>query len=232
MYAQRTFQCFTTLQPKFEEINFFPTELMKLGLEDEIRDFMKDAEKIYKQTGFPLCPCVITHLCIPFGWVCAIYYCGRRRKSGLQDLVNAFNAETLDNGIFLEFSFARSVTRQVHPLVYPRLEVKMNLPKRKEYCAKHYIDFVMPKTLPEPIIKAPGCRTTRYHGSSGYDGGTYGGGDYGGGDYGGGDYGGGDYGGWCGDGGGWGGDGGGGGGGCGDGGGGGGGGGGDGGGGE
>ena len=121
-------------------------ELTKLGLEDEIRHFMIDAEKMYKQTGMPLCPCMI----IPCGFVCAFFYCARRRKSGLQEIVNAFNAKSLDKGIFLEFSFARSVTRQVHPLVPHRLEVRMNLPKRKEYCARHYIDFVTPETWPEP----------------------------------------------------------------------------------
>ena len=119
-------------------------------MEHEIRQFMEDAEKIYQQTGMPLCPCLCCHFCIPFSPVCAIAYCSYRRKSRLQNLVKAFNTQTLDKGIFLEFSFARSVTRQVHPLVYPRLEVKMNLPKRKEYCVRHYIDFVTPETLPEP----------------------------------------------------------------------------------
>ena len=175
-------------------------------MEHEIRQFMEDAEKIYQQTGMPLCPCLCCHFCIPFSPVCAMAYCSYRRKSRLQNLVKAFNTQTLDKGIFLEFSFqSRSVVYargrgQVHPIVPPGLDVRMNLPKRREYCAKHYIEFVMPETLPElqPIIQAPRYRQTRSYG--GFLGGGGGGGDYGGD--------GGDYGGWGGDGGGWGGDGG------------------------
>ena len=139
-------------------------ELTKLGLEQEIRQFMKDAEKIYKQTRFPALPCAITHLCIPFGFLCAACYCERRQQSRLKDLVKAFNNKTLDKGIFLEFGCQNCYALDLVPL-----EVRMDLPKRKKYCAIHYIDFVMPKTLPEPIVRAPGCRSKRFHGSSGND---------------------------------------------------------------
>ena len=106
---------------KFKEINVFPRKLTKLGLEDKIRQLMEDAEKIYKRTGMPKCSYMITHFCIPFSYLCA-----RRRQSRLQDLVKAFNDETFDKGIiYLE-------------LGCQELTVWMNLPKRKDYCAKRH----------------------------------------------------------------------------------------------
>ena len=151
-------------------------ELTKLGLEQEIRQFMEDADKIYKQTGMPLLPCAITHLCIPFGFFCAGCYCYRQRQSRLKDLVKAFNNETLDKGFFLGFGCPNRYAGYALDLV--PLEVRMDLPKRKKYCAMRYIDFVMPKTLPEPTVKAARCRTKRCHESSGFDSGCNDGGGW------------------------------------------------------
>ena len=156
-------------QPKFKEIHFFPTELTKLGIEYEVRQFMEDAEEIYKQTGVPFCPCICCHFCIPGSPVCAMVYCEYRRKSRIQNLVKAFNSEYLEKGIFLEldpetwtYSYNARGRRVIHPKV-PALDVKMNVPKRREYCTNNGIEFFTLETLIEPqpqaiIRHAPGHR--------------------------------------------------------------------------
>ena len=86
-------------QPKFVEINFFPTSLTDMGIEQDLREFMEEAEKIYHETGMPMYPCVFHHFCLPFSPFCAIMYCTSRRKSRLEDLIKDFNQDkgnTLD----------------------------------------------------------------------------------------------------------------------------------------
>ena len=129
-----------------------------MGIENEIRQFMEDVEKIYHQTGMPLFPCVCCHLCLPCSPFCAMAYCSYRRISRFENLVKAFNAKNLEKGIFLVFR-SQATTQyvrggQIRPETIlgmsSGLEVRMNVPKRKEYCTQHCIEFVMPETLPEP----------------------------------------------------------------------------------
>ena len=121
---------------------------------------MEDAEEIYKQTGVPFCPCICCHFCIPGSPVCAMVYCEYRRKSRIQNLVKAFNSESLEKGIFLEldpetwtYSYNARGRRVIHPKV-PALDVKMNVPKRREYCTNNGIEFFTLETLIEPQPQA------------------------------------------------------------------------------
>ena len=61
-----------------------------MGLEQDIREFMDDTEKICKQTGAPMMPLMFCHLCIYFSPLCVKAICASRRQSKLIELVNKY----------------------------------------------------------------------------------------------------------------------------------------------
>ena len=109
---------------------------------------MDDAEKIYHQTGVPLCPlflCNFSVLCfIPCCFLpnCTEEYCSSRRKSRLEKLFKDFNQKHEDKGISLIYGL-RVPGEKSYGLI-----VQMNVLKREEYCAKNGITFKMPETIP------------------------------------------------------------------------------------
>ena len=86
-------------QPKFVEVNFFPTSLTDMGIENDLREFFEGAEKIFHETGMPMFPCILHHFCLPFSPVCATMYFANQRKSKLEELIKDFNKDkgTLDS---------------------------------------------------------------------------------------------------------------------------------------
>ena len=97
-------------QPKFQEVNFFPTSISHLNMEADIRELMDDTAKIFHETGMPMLPCLFHHFCLPFSPICAAMYCANQRKSRLDDLIKDFNHQkALEKGIFIgkfsSFSF-------------------------------------------------------------------------------------------------------------------------------
>ena len=64
-----------------------------MGFEEDLREFMKETEEIYHETGMPMIPCFLHHFCLPFSPICVLCYCQSRRKSRLEDLVEDFNKE-------------------------------------------------------------------------------------------------------------------------------------------
>lgn len=81
-------------QPKFVQVQFFPSNLQALQLEEQVTQFMQEADEIYHSTGMPMCPCMICHFCIPFSPVCAMIICAQRRKSKLDQLVKDYNEKS------------------------------------------------------------------------------------------------------------------------------------------
>ena len=75
------------------DVEFFPTSLSDMGCEEDLREFMKETEEIYHETGMPMIPCFLHHFCLPFSPICVLCYCQSRRKSRLEDLVEDFNKE-------------------------------------------------------------------------------------------------------------------------------------------
>ena len=89
-------------QPKFQEVNFFPTSISHLNMEADIRELMEDTAKIFHETGMPMLPCLLHHFCLPFSPICAAMYCANQRKSRLDDLIKDFNHQkALEKGIFI-----------------------------------------------------------------------------------------------------------------------------------
>ena len=52
--------------------------------------------------------------------------------------------------------------RYVLPSLQPGLDVKMNVNKRQEFCAKSGIDFVMPQTVGVPNMQQPSSMVNPY----------------------------------------------------------------------
>ena len=139
-----------------------------MGLESDLREFIKDTAEIYHDTGMPMLPCVLHHFCLPFSPACAACYFVGRRKSKLEDLVKDFNEDkALEKGIYIEWNSdyyaalqpqprVRGRRRQqvLVPVYNPGLNVKMNVVKRQEYCARHGMPFVMPQ-FSGPVTEAP-----------------------------------------------------------------------------
>ena len=78
----------------------------------------------------------------------------------------------------------------IYPKFKPGLEVRINVPKRQEYCAKHHLNFdIVVTQIQQPQLEQP-TLTSYISGVGGDESGAF---DYGGADYsgGGGDYGGG-----------------------------------------
>ena len=75
------------------DVEFFPTSLSDMGFEEDLREFMKETEEIYHETGMPMIPCFLHHFCLPFSPICVLCYCQSKRKSRLEDLVEDFNKE-------------------------------------------------------------------------------------------------------------------------------------------
>ena len=80
-------------QPKFIEVNFFPTSLTDMGIENDLREFFEESEKIFYETGMPMFPCVLHHFCLPFSPFCAMMYFANQRKSKLEELIKDFNKD-------------------------------------------------------------------------------------------------------------------------------------------
>ena len=123
---------------------------------------MDDAENIYHQTGSPLLPCMIFHVCIPCSPCCVMVYCDNRRSEKLRDLVKKFNAENLEKGIYLVLNtLPRPSFNEEGNIVYPQayrppgLDVKMNIPKTKQYCTQSGIDFEMVYFVGAPNTRQP-----------------------------------------------------------------------------
>ena len=109
---------------------------------------MDDTAEIFHETGMPMIPCLFHHFCLPFSPICAAMYCANKRKSKLEDLLKEFNHEkALEKGIFVEwnsdyyagFQSAPRGRVAVIPVLKPGMNVKMNVAKRQEYCARNGI---------------------------------------------------------------------------------------------
>jgi hypothetical protein len=74
------------------DVNFFPTQLTSLNLEEDLREMMSKTGEIFHDTGMPMFPCLLHHFCLPFSPVCAIFYCAKRRKTRLEELVQQKSA--------------------------------------------------------------------------------------------------------------------------------------------
>ena len=75
------------------DITFFPTSLSEMDMEQDLRAFIDETEKIFSETGMPMFPCLLHHFCLPFSPICAMMYCANQRKSRLEELVKDFNKE-------------------------------------------------------------------------------------------------------------------------------------------
>ena len=89
-------------------------------------------------------------------------YCSHRRSSKLRNLVQKFNAENLEKGIYLVLNeLPRPAFTEEGNIVYPQahrppgLGVKMNIPKTKQYCTQSGIDFEMVYFVGAPNTRQP-----------------------------------------------------------------------------
>lgn len=162
--------CCPGKQPKFVDVEFFPTSIRDMGLEQDLREFMEETEEIYHDTGMPMFPCTLHHFCLPFSPICALLYCMSKRKSKLEDIVKEFNKEkATSKGIYVKWNDdyyasyeSRSQPRRrrrpeviLVPVLKPGLDVKMNVPKRQEFCAKNGIPFIPPIIQGQPNTGMP-----------------------------------------------------------------------------
>ena len=111
-----------------------------MGLENEVEHFLDEVEKIFEETGVPCFLYCLFGCCICA--ICARVHCSQRRISRIQDLVNDFNANNLEKGIFFDdFNNFDDF--------WGAFYIRMDVVKRKEFCAKNGITFIMPETLTE-----------------------------------------------------------------------------------
>ena len=147
--------------------------MSKLGIEHELKAFMKECEDVFHSTGMPMCPCMCHHFCIPFSPVCAMFICAARRKSGLEEAVQKFNTEIAQpRGVFVQWNQdcyqqmsgggrARGrrgrgrggygggdIVIHIH-VPHPGLEVFINKPQRMKFCSENGVPYE------EPVAAAP-----------------------------------------------------------------------------
>ena len=113
-----------------------------MGLEKEVEHFLDEVEKIFEETGVPCFLYCLFGCCICA--MCARKNCLHRRISRIQDLVNDFNANHLEKGIFFD-DFDNFDN------FWGAFYIRMDVVKRKEFCAKNGITFTMPETWTEII---------------------------------------------------------------------------------
>jgi len=92
-------------QPHFKLPRFSSKTLRDSGIQAELEQLFASADEIYYDTGMPMFPCICHHFCLPFSPICAAAYCTAKRKSGLADLVEAFNRDVaMPKGLFVEWN--------------------------------------------------------------------------------------------------------------------------------
>ena len=76
-----------------ELLNSGPRRVKELDFEEDLRKLMTNVETVFYETGVPMFPCALFHLCIPFGPAC-FFGCNLiRRKIKLDELIEKFNSE-------------------------------------------------------------------------------------------------------------------------------------------